>query len=64
MLKTIAKTAQLELHDTCSGHVWRFEIDYLEPSVAVSKNGVMKKTFDGVEYPTTSDFLMSLTEGL
>lgn len=64
MLKTLVKTAQLELHDTCSNHVWRFDIDYIEPSVVVSKNGVRKTTVGRVEYPTTAEFLMSLTEGL
>ncbi|ADE10452.1 hypothetical protein [Sideroxydans lithotrophicus] len=64
MLKTIVKTAQLELHDTNSNHVWRFEIDYLEPSIVVSKNGVRKATVGHVEYPITDEFLMSLTEGV
>lgn len=64
MLRTIEKTAQLELHDTCSNHVWRFEIDYLEPSIVVSKNGVRRTTIGRVEHPTTNEFLMSLTKGL
>ncbi|MBI5919008.1 MAG: hypothetical protein HY849_06505 [Nitrosomonadales bacterium] len=64
MLKTTAKTAQLELHDTCSNHVWKFEIDYLEPSVVVSKNGIRKTTIGRVEYPITTEFLMSLTKGI
>lgn len=64
MLKTIVKMAQLELHDTCSNHVWRFEIDYLEPCIVVSKNGIRKTTVGRIELPITDEFLMSLTEGI
>lgn len=64
MLKPTIRKAELELHDTCSNHVWHFAIDYLAPSIVVSKNGVVKATFNSVEYPTRTDYLMELTEGL
>lgn len=64
MIKTTKHKSKVQLHDTKSNHVWFFDIDFIKPEINVSKNGEFKATFNAIQIPVSTDFLMELTKGL
>lgn len=64
MIKTTVHKSKVQLHDTKSNHVWFFEIDFIKPEINVKKNGEHKATFNTMQLPISTDYLMELTEGL
>lgn len=64
MLRTLRRDMILEQKDTCSGHIWRYEIDAVEMTVTIFKNDTEVLRSQGIVLPVSDAWLEDLREGL
>lgn len=64
MLRTLRRDMTLEQQDTCSGHIWRYEIDAVDMTVTIFKNDKEVRKANELILPVSDNWLTELREGL